>query len=224
MDRTSLPVSQTIVTMVFFSLLSSMCIAAKYDLEHSVDGGMTFSIAGTIRGNKRMGDIEVDREPATKELLSALSNLVQRDGFYVLRVASGRSDHAGQPLYASTAVRASCLASSKTAPSERLGLHLSADSRTIVSLEYSLSSILPCKAMATPQLPSNSVVMLRNSVQGPSVIKVTQQGAPDNAFASMQAACEFLEEIDQDFSPGHLAINHTKRLFQDPVLTHFHHS
>jgi hypothetical protein len=42
------------------------------------------------------------------------------------------------------------------------------------------------------------------------VIKVTQQGAPDNAFASMQAAGEFLEEIDQDFSPGHLAINHTK--------------
>lgn len=167
--------------------LSSTCLAAKYDLEHSVDGGITFSIAGTISGHIK-SDLEIDREPATKELLSDLRNLVERDGFYILRVASGRTDAAGKPMYASTAVRASCLASSKAPPSEQLGLHLSPDRSKIISLEYTLDSMRPCKALEEPQLPSSSIVILRSPVQGPSVLKVTnQQGALDNSFASMQS-------------------------------------
>ena len=166
---------------ILFVLLMASCNAAKFDLQHSIDGGSTFVHAGTIEGH-RQSSLELLREPLSGEQSKELGEVVERDGFYILRVATGRLDQSGRPHFVSTSVRATCLATPGSA-TEKLGLHLSADGTAIMSLDYTLDAAGPCKAShAAPRLPASAGVQLHRPVEGPMVIKAAP--AIGDAFGS----------------------------------------
>jgi hypothetical protein len=166
--------------------------AAKIEVEHSLNGGVSWSLAGTIEGSNRWATAEFNREPISSEVERELVSLAASDGFYALRIPAGRSDRSGRPIFVSTSIRASCLATKGA--SERIGLHLAPDGTSILSLEYALDQ--PCGVRATHaattssfsasalKLPASASAVVDRVKEGPSVIKLPPSGGSPDLFAN----------------------------------------
>ncbi|GAX79445.1 hypothetical protein CEUSTIGMA_g6886.t1 [Chlamydomonas eustigma] len=149
-----------VLSLVLYSLHGLRAESLKYDFEHSIDGGNTFSLAGSISLDH--GIAHMERELSSQSVSSQLQKLVEADGFYVVRIPTGRSER-----YVSAAVRASCLATASDL-SERLSLLLDAHGG-LMSMTYSTDTY-PCRGSSTPSLPAHSVVSVQQPIDGPMVI------------------------------------------------------
>ena len=182
----------------FGSLLLALSLmqahAAKIEVEHSLNGGVSWSLAGTIEGGNRWATAEFNREPISSEVERELASLAASGGFYTLRVPVGRSDRSGRPMFVSTSIRALCLV--KKGTSERIALHLAPDGTSIMSLEYALDR--PCNMRATHaatshssvasapalKLPARASAAVRMVKEGPSILKLPPNGGSPDLFAS----------------------------------------
>jgi hypothetical protein len=73
-----LPLSLLIALAIIIGLCSARAPPA-WQLEHSFDGGRTFSPAGTIQGQTE-GQLELQRAPSDAAQQAQLAGLVEADG------------------------------------------------------------------------------------------------------------------------------------------------
>jgi len=158
-----------LLIFIVWSVHGLSAASLKYDFEHSIDGGKTFSLAGSV--SLEHGIAHLERELSSQSISSQLQKLVDADGFYVVRIPTGRSDR-----YVSAAVRASCLTTNSNL-SERLGLFLDAHG-SLMSMTYS-TDMYPCRGTNTPSLPANSVVFMQQPTDGPMVISSPSSSIED---------------------------------------------
>ncbi|KAG1657564.1 hypothetical protein FOA52_006764 [Chlamydomonas sp. UWO 241] len=149
--------------------LAACCGAhgARFELEHSFDGGATFVPSATVQGMVvEGGELSVMEVASSTEGLAAL---IEDDGFYVVRVGS-----------ASTSIRAACLASGAT--SAVVELSLGVDS-SVMALSYQLvgrPSGGPCVATGAPTVPPTGRVVVKRPVEGPMVMPPHIAAAAEN--------------------------------------------
>jgi len=136
-------------------------LAEEFALLHSLDGGASWSSAGTLEGSMRAGSMRLERHALTTAEQAKLEALITADAFYSIRVGA-----------ASTSVRAACWATpAQGEPKEQLFLATTADQKTVISLGLQVHSA-GCSGVARQaqaSIPAASIpVHVRMQRSGPA--------------------------------------------------------
>ena len=160
------------ISLLFVALSAITYTCHGILLEHSLDGGSTWSKLSSVDHDSHKAEVALEREPVD---MGALHSLAARDGFYLVRARGGKAGYAS--AFASASIRASAFTSGEET-SERVDIHMDVEGGIVGIALSILHGPLSHAGAASgaARLPEKGSVRFLLPEPGPMVLSSTLTG------------------------------------------------